>query len=87
LGHTLWDTPYRLAEALRTPPTDPDERTAIWHQFHALVHEEQPYTFFYQRQRQRTMLYRAPLNEPEFSVSYPYADPAHWSFSELPPPR
>lgn len=74
----------RLAEALRET-MDPAERIAICHQFHALVHEEQPYTFFYQRQR--VVLYRAPLNPPEFSLEWPYADPGHWSFSALPPQR
>jgi hypothetical protein len=48
--------------------------------FHRLVHEEQPYSFFYQRYR--TVLYRAPLNAPDFSLDTPYADPRYWSFSE-----
>jgi ABC-type transport system substrate-binding protein len=74
----------RLAEALRAAQ-EPVDRTAICHEFHALVHEEQPYTFFFQRER--AVLYRAPLNEPEFSLLWPYADPAHWSFSELPRSR
>lgn len=32
---------------------DPDKRNALYHQFHRVLHEEQPYTFIYTRPEQR----------------------------------
>jgi peptide/nickel transport system substrate-binding protein len=32
---------------------DPDKRNALYHQFHRILHEEQPYTFIYTRPEQR----------------------------------
>jgi peptide/nickel transport system substrate-binding protein len=37
---------------------DYDERMAIWHEFHALVNEEQPYTFLYARPDRRFLHWR-----------------------------
>ncbi len=53
----------RIAEQLRAS-FDPAERKDLCHAFHRLVHEEQPYTFIYQRRR--PVLYWDHMNEPEF---------------------
>ena len=60
----------RIAEALRRE-FDPDKRVELCHEFHALVHELQPYTFIYQRSR--AVLYWDYLNTPEFSLVPPIA--------------
>ncbi len=67
----------RIAEALRRT-FDPKKRQELCHAFHRLVHEEQPYTFFYQRER--AVVYLDHLNEPEFSLDWPYEDIRRWSF-------
>lgn len=72
----------KLVEALRRA-FDPAERVNVCHQFHQLVHEEQPYTFFYQRTR--PVLYWDYLNDPEFSLVHPYRDLRFWSFREARP--
>ncbi len=71
----------RIAETLRKT-LDEDERTALCHQFHALVHEEQPYTFIYQRRR--PVLYWDHMNPPEFQKVYPYRDLRRFSFASEP---
>jgi ABC-type transport system substrate-binding protein len=71
----------RIAEALRVT-FDQDERTKLCHQFHAVVHEEQPYTFIYQRKR--PVLYWDHLNEPEFEIQYPHRNLRHFSFRQEP---
>jgi ABC-type transport system substrate-binding protein len=68
----------RIAEALRRE-FDPAARTALCHEFHALVHEEQPYTFF--DQRKRPMLYWDRMNEPVISKMNPHRDARLMSFS------
>jgi ABC-type transport system substrate-binding protein len=57
---------------------DPIERQKLCYAFHALVHEEQPYTFFYQRDR--AVVYWDHLNAPEFQLINPYRDLRMWSF-------
>jgi peptide/nickel transport system substrate-binding protein len=37
---------------------DPDKRNALYHQFHRILHEEQPYTFIYTRPEQRFLAKR-----------------------------
>jgi ABC-type transport system substrate-binding protein len=68
----------RIAEALRRE-FDPDKRVALCHEFHALVHELQPYTFVYQRSR--AAAYWDYMNEPEFSLVPPIRDARYWSFA------
>lgn len=71
-----------IIEALRTE-FDQDKRIELCHEFHALIHEEQPYTFFYQRKR--PIVYRSYLNDPEFNMVWPYRDLRYWSFNETRP--
>ncbi len=71
----------RIAEALRRE-FDTEKRTDLCHQFHALVHEEQPYTFFYQRKR--SFVYWDHMNTPVFSKLNPYRDNRLMSFATRP---
>ncbi len=71
----------RIAETLRRT-LDPQERVRICHEFHALVHEEQPYTFIYERTR--PVLYWNWMNELEFAKTYPERDLRHFSFRAEP---
>ena len=71
----------RIAEALRTE-FDTDKRTALCHEFHALLHEEQPYTFIYQRRR--PVLYWDHMNTPEYELQYPHRNIRHFSFQSAP---
>lgn len=75
------DDADRIAEALRVT-FDEEERTALCHEFHALVHDLQPYTFFYQRRR--PVVYWDHLNSPKFSLIYPYRDHRYWAFNSEP---
>ena len=68
----------RIAEELRRT-MEPGKRTELCHEFHALVHEEQPYTFFYQRRR--PLVWRSTLTEPRTNLQWPYQDPRFWSFA------
>lgn len=68
----------RIAEALRRE-FDRGKRQELCHAFHALVHEEQPYTFFYQRKR--ALLYWDHLNDPVISKINPYRDARLLSFA------
>lgn len=72
----------RLAEALRAA-FDPKEREALCHQFHRLVHEEQPYTFIYERER--PVLYWDYMNDLEFARVRPHKDVRLFSFKEARP--
>lgn len=72
-----------IIEALRRS-FDERERVRLCHEFHALVHELQPYTFLYQRQR--PILYWDHLNEPEFHQVFPFRDPRLLSFRPQPVP-
>ncbi len=71
----------RIAEQLRTS-FDPAERKDLCHAFHRLVHEEQPYTFIYQRRR--PVLYWDHMNEPEFEVQNPHRNIRRYSFNQDP---
>jgi ABC-type transport system substrate-binding protein len=68
----------RIAEALRRE-FDQEKRVELCHEFHALVHELQPYTFVYQRHR--AALYWDYVNKPEFSLVPPIRDARYWSFA------
>ena len=70
-----------IAVALRNT-FEPEERTKLCHEFHALVHDEQPYTFFFQRER--PVLYWDHFNSPSFAQTYPYQDFRYWSFNAEP---
>ena len=59
---------------------DENERLKLCRDFHKLVHEEQPYTFIYQRSR--PVVYWDYMNNPEFSVVSPYRNLNYFSFSE-----
>ncbi len=72
----------RIAEALREE-FDQEKRVKLCHQFHALVHEEQPNTFIYQRDR--AVLYWDHMNELEFSPVRPHRDIRMFSFREARP--
>lgn len=72
----------RIAEALRRA-FDPTERDALCHAFHKLVHEEQPYTFFYQRET--AVLAWDWMNELEYQVIWPNRDNRFFSFREARP--
>ena len=71
----------RIAEALRRS-LDTQERVGLCHQFHALVHEEQPYTFIYERVR--PVLYWDYMNEMQFMQTYPERDIRYQSFAAVP---
>jgi peptide/nickel transport system substrate-binding protein len=55
---------------------DADKRNAIYHQFHRILHEEQPYTFIYTRPEQRflsrrfenVIVHKLGINEREWYV-------------------
>ena len=70
----------RIATTLRRT-FDEGDRTKLCHEFHALLHDEQPYTFIYQRNR--PVVYWEHLNNPEFSLTYPYRDVRHFSFNQV----
>jgi ABC-type transport system substrate-binding protein len=71
----------RIAETLRRT-FEPAARIELCHQFHKLIAEEQPYSFFYQRKR--AVLYWDHMNEPVFSKVNPYRDLRLFSFASLP---
>ncbi|MFO0723914.1 MAG: ABC transporter substrate-binding protein [Myxococcota bacterium] len=68
-----------LIDALRREQDD-SKRNQLCHRFHALLHEDQPYTFIYQRER--AVLYWDYLNEPEMTLVWPYRDLRYYSFRE-----
>lgn len=72
----------RIAEALRTE-FGQEKRVKLCHEFHALVHEEQPYTFIYQRER--PVLYWNHMNDLEFARVRPHRDVRMFSFREARP--
>jgi peptide/nickel transport system substrate-binding protein len=55
---------------------DPDKRNALYHEFHRILHEEQPYTFIYTRPEQRflskrfqnVIIHELGINELEWYV-------------------
>ena len=72
----------RIAEGLRRE-FDPQKRTELCHEFHALVHDLQPYTFIYQRER--VVAYKDWLNDTFFPLAPPNWDIRYWSFREARP--
>jgi ABC-type transport system substrate-binding protein len=71
-----------IAEGLRRE-FDPGKRKKLCHEFHALLHEEQPYTFMYQRER--PVLYWDYMNKPEFPLIWPWRDIRYMSFHRARP--
>ncbi len=55
---------------------DYDERVKLANQFHRLVYDEQPYTFFYTRQRK--VYWQRDLENVQFSKTRPYMNPRPW---------
>ena len=72
----------RIAEALRSEFA-PAKRTELCHQFHRLIHDEQPYSFIYERIR--PVLYWDHMNDLEFSPIRPHRDVRMFSFKEARP--
>jgi peptide/nickel transport system substrate-binding protein len=68
----------KLIDALRVE-FDPAKRVEICHAFHKLVAEDQPYTFFYQRER--AVLHWDYMNMPFFSKLSPPRDLRYFSFA------
>ena len=68
----------RIADSLRRT-FDEGERLKLCREFHALVHDEQPYTFIYQRSR--PVVYWDHMNEPDFSIVWPYRNVNYFSFN------
>ncbi len=71
-----------IAEQLRRE-FDMTKRAALCHEFHQLLHEEQPYTFIYQRES--AILYWDYLNKLEHSLIWPWQDIRYQSFKEKRP--
>jgi len=57
---------------------DYDERIRLAHEFHALLAEEQPYTFFYTRKR--PVFWQPALKNVRFGLVRPYRDHRAWYF-------
>ena len=57
---------------------DYDERIRLAHRFHALLAEEQPYTFFYTRKR--PVFWQPELKGVRFGLVRPYRDHRSWYF-------
>jgi len=55
---------------------DYSERLRLAHEFHELVYNEQPYTFFYTRQRK--VFWQSELENVRFSRTRPYMNPRAW---------
>ncbi len=71
-----------IIDALRRE-TDPARRVDLCHQFHARLHQQQPYTFLFERDR--AYLYWDYLNTPEIAVLHPNRDIRLLSFREARP--
>ena len=52
------------------------KRVDLAHRFHALIHEEQPYTFFYTRKR--TGYWQKSLKNVQFAKTRPYKNHEPW---------
>ncbi len=72
----------RIAEGLRRA-FDVSERNKLCHEFHALLHEEQPYTFFFQRRT--PVVSWSWMNELEYQLENPNRDNRRYSFREARP--
>jgi len=55
---------------------DYDERVSLANQFHRLVYDEQPYTFFYTRKRK--VYWQRDLENVQFAKTRPYMNPRPW---------
>ena len=55
---------------------DYDERVSLANQFHRLVYDEQPYTFFYTRKRK--VYWQRELENVQFANTRPYMNPRPW---------
>ena len=55
---------------------DNDERTELFHRFHAIVHDEQPYTFWFQIRE--VGAWRAGIQNVTFSALRPFDYAAYW---------
>jgi peptide/nickel transport system substrate-binding protein len=55
---------------------DYDERIRLSHEFHELLYQEQPYTFFYTRQQK--VFWQTELENVRFSRTRPYMNPRAW---------
>lgn len=62
---------------------DEDERNALFHEFHALVHQEQPYTFWFQGKN--VGAWQERVKNVEFSFLRPFDSAMRW-FLEAPLP-
>ena len=69
----------RIADTLRRT-FDEGERLKLCREFHSLVHDEQPYTFIYQRSR--PVVYWDHMNDPDFSIVWPYRNVNYFSFNQ-----
>ena len=59
---------------------EPRDRVRILHELHQLIHEEQPYTFFYSRRYPAA--WQPELDDVRFQEIFPYVDPQAWTLSE-----
>jgi ABC-type transport system substrate-binding protein len=65
----------RIIEALQLE-FDPEKRVELAHQFHRLVYDEQPYTFFYTRKRPG--FWQPELQHVEFGTDRPHKNHRPW---------
>lgn len=68
----------KIIEAVRRT-FDEDERVKLFHQFHALVHEEQPYTFWFQSRN--VGAWRSEVKNVTFSQLRPFDSALKWYLS------
>ncbi len=66
-----------IEEARRT--FDPDARAALFHRFHQIVHEEQPYTFWFSGLE--IGAWRSNVENVNFSPVRPFASSRNWYFA------
>lgn len=65
----------KLIESLRET-FEPEQRRAIYQRIHRIIHEAQPYTFFYRRER--PYCWRSSVKGVEFAMSRPEDDYSMW---------
>jgi len=64
-----------LIEQIRVT-LDPDERIPLYHRFHAIMHEEQPFTFLFSGENMQA--YNRRLVNVRFAPAYPGRDVTQW---------
>jgi len=64
-----------LVEQIRVT-LDPDERIPLYHRFHAIMHEEQPFTFLFSGEDMQA--YNRRLVNVRFAPAYPGRDVTQW---------